>query len=297
MDKIDRGLFERLGDIQVLRYDPVILENATVATDDLTKTQLITKRLLMYRNQYKVYVALSFFNAQAIKVADTAGLSLGETAPQTPWVRDVFEHHNVSAGSDIYFAPDLKKTVITFAAPVQDDKGHTLGAVASYLPVENIYHILGEMDKILPNLNVHVDLIDKQGNLVYSNHSCQDISEQLVHLHSLEELPKIFGEEFFYTVAQEQGYLDFKGNQWTLIMHYPKQEAFAEVTAMRNRALLAGGGLLLMAMVGLLVFSTQVTKPVIALRNAVQRLGEGDYNIAVQVSSKDEIGQLAEAFN
>jgi PAS domain S-box-containing protein len=297
MDKIDRGLFERLGDIQVLRQDPVILENATVAANDLTKTQLITKRLLLYRNQYKVYVALSFFNAQAIKVADTAGLSLGEPVPSTPWVRDVFEHDNVSAGSDIYFAPDLKKTVITFAAPMRDDTGKMLGAVAGYLPVENIYHILGEMDKIIPNLHVYLDLIDKQGNLIYSNHSRKDISEQISRLHSLEELPRIFGEEFFYTVAQEQGYLDFKGNQWTLIMHYPKREAFAAVTAMRNRALLAGGGLLLMAMVGLFVFATQVTKPVIALRNAALRLGEGDYNITVPVSSKDEIGQLAEAFN
>jgi PAS domain S-box-containing protein len=297
MDKIDRGLFERLGDIQMLRYDPVILGNVTPATDDMTKTRLITERLLLYRNLYKVYIALSLFNAQTIKVADTAGLSLGVPAQNTSWVRDVFEHDSVSAGSDIHFATDLKRTVITFASPVRDNTGQLLGAVAAYLPVENIYHILGEMNKILPNLHVYLDLIDKQGNLIYSNHPRKDISEQLVHLQSLEELPKIFGEEFFYTVAQEQGYLDFKGNQWTLIMHYPKREAFATVIIMRNRALLAGGGLLLMALVGLFVFATQVTKPIIALRNAALRLGEGDYNITVPVSSKDEIGQLSEAFN
>lgn len=297
MDKIDRGLFERLGDIQMLRYDPVILENVTAAANDMTKSKLITERLLLYRNQYKVYIALSLFNAKAIKIADTEGLSLGEPAQNTPWVRDVFERDSVSAGSDIHFATDLKRTVITFATPVRDDTGKMLGAVAAYLPVENIYRILGEMDKIIPNLHVYLDLIDKQGNLIYSNHSRKNISEQLAHLPSLAELPKIFGEEFFYTVAQEQGYLDFKGNQWTLIMHYPKQGAFATVTTMRNWALLAGGGLLLMAMIGLFVFATQVTKPIIALRNAAQQLGEGDYNITVPVFSKDEIGQLSETFN
>ncbi len=297
LDKIDRGLFERLGDIQVLRRDPVILENAGAAVDDLAKIRQITERLLLYRNQYKIYISLSFFNSHGLKVADTSNLSLGEPVPKKPWVRDVFEYENVSAGSDIYYAPELDRTIITFAAPVQDHTGKMLGAVAAYLPVENIYRILGEMDKILPDLHVYLDLIDKQGQSIYSNHPSSNISEQLAHLQSLEELPKIFGKEFFYTVAKEQGYLDFTGNQWTLLMHYPKREAFAAVITMRNWALLVGGGLLLIALIGLFVFATQVTKPLIALRNAAQRLEEGDYNVTVPISSTDEIGQLSEAFN
>ncbi len=46
-----------------------------------------------------------------------------------------------------------------------------------------------------------------------------------------------------------------------------------------------------------LLLSRKVSVPVLALRNAANRIGEGDLNQKVEITSRDEIGQLGKAFN
>lgn len=53
--------------------------------------------------------------------------------------------------------------------------------------------------------------------------------------------------------------------------------------------------LIILTVNGLLAYS--ITKPLRALGDAVKRLGEGDMNNRVGVTSKDELGELAQAFN
>ncbi|HDZ87191.1 MAG TPA: HAMP domain-containing protein, partial [Nitrospirae bacterium] len=57
--------------------------------------------------------------------------------------------------------------------------------------------------------------------------------------------------------------------------------------------IIAGGGAIFLA----LVFSTFLTNPVKRLKEATARLAKGDTGIKVDISSGDEIGELAESFN
>jgi signal transduction histidine kinase len=57
--------------------------------------------------------------------------------------------------------------------------------------------------------------------------------------------------------------------------------------------LIAGGSALLVAF----LLSRRILGPVEALTDAARRMGKGDLNRRVDVSARDEIGQLAEAFN
>jgi PAS domain S-box-containing protein len=292
IDKIDRLLFERVADVQELA------ENLATQVNHFTPAEL-SQWLLAYRRRYKVYASLSFFDAQRIKVADTAGLLLGQPATNTRWVQEVFDRGEVSSGADIHFAEDLKTIAVFFAAPVKNDKNQIIGGVVAKLPLDKIYIIMGELDKISGETDIRVDLIDKTGKLLYSNYNRKNIFNQVIEAKSLEQqLPHIFGEESFYTIAHEQGFLNFKGNQWTLIVHYPIREAFASITSLRNQALTVGLALLLLAILGLGFFARQIIKPVIILKDAALKLGEGDLQTKVPVfSTKDEIGQLAVTFN
>ncbi len=300
MDKIDRLLFERFADIQILATDPVI-RNPNYGT------AMLTQRLLDYRKHYKIYISLSFFDTHRVRIADTAGLLIGQPAAKNQrWVQHVFEQGIVSAGSDIHIAEDLKRRVIFFAAPVKNDKDNIIGAVVARIPVEKIYHILGELTQVSDRIHIGIDLIDKEGYLLYSNHNKKAMLEKSIHFdlkkdiirrESLNQAYTVFDEDVFYTIALEPGYLDFKGNQWTLIAHYSFNEAFAAVITLRNYVIMVGLGLLFFAMVGVLFFARQVVKPVIYLRNAAIKLGKGDFKTIVPVSSKDEMAQLAVAFN
>lgn len=77
--------------------------------------------------------------------------------------------------------------------------------------------------------------------------------------------------------------------------HDNEQETFVSSVnrSMLLVALIAGGSALLVAF----LLSRRILGPVEALTDAARRMGEGDLNRRVDVQSRDEIGQLAEAFN
>jgi len=297
MDTIDRSLFERFADIQVLAQDPIF------QTKDVTPIE-ITQRLIVYRNAYNIYVSLSFFDANRIRKADTAGLSLGQPAANSRWAQDVFDNGIVSVGADIHFVEDLQKTVLFIAAPIRNETRGFLGAVVGHMLLERIYLL----DTFSEAKIIHIDIIDKKGLLLYSNYRHQEILKKKIPLELLDNLSAFFHdsepssvwfhEKAFYTIAKEKGYLIFPGNQWKLIVHHPIDAAFNVLTTLYNQAVTAGVVLLLFALIGMLFFSRRIIKPITNLKKAAQKLGQGDFKIRVPVSSsKDEIGQLSHVFN
>lgn len=290
MDKLDRMLFERFADIQVLASDSIIQNSKSTS-------QALTERLLTYHDAYKVYLSIAFFDATRKKIADTFNRSsLGQAAGNSLWVKQVFEEGITSAASDIHFVEEFKKTVVFFAAPVHNQAKEMIGAVVFYLPIEALHILLGELNQTVQQENIRLELIDKEGRLLYSSDDHQDrfIGQQ-------SQFPSqghiLGGQEVFYTLIQEQGYLNFKGNQWTLITHYPLPEAFSAITALRNKVLMIGALLLMIALVGLAFFARYIIQPILLLRDAVVKVGEGDFSVMIPLaSSQDEMGQLSKAF-
>ncbi|MCK5877796.1 MAG: response regulator [Candidatus Marithrix sp.] len=297
MDIIDRTLFERMADIQVLSQDMIFHNNSIDPTE-------ITKHLITYRNAYKIYISLSFYDANRIKIADTAGLSIGEPAPDSHWTKDVFDNGIVSLGDDIHFEKDLRRNILFIATPVFDKNKELMGAVVGRILLEKIYFL----DTFNADQTVYIDLIDNKGLLLYSNYQPEEVFKKSIPAEALTDLPSFlnnldpssdwFHEEALYTIATEQGYLNFAGNQWTLIDHYPIDTAFTDLNTLYNKMIMVGLVLLLLAIVGMLFFSHRIIKPIINLKEAVQKLGQGDFTIRVPTSkSKDEIGQLSRGFN
>jgi len=53
----------------------------------------------------------------------------------------------------------------------------------------------------------------------------------------------------------------------------------------------------LIGVLALINLSRQILSPVIKLKNAAQKVSEGDLNTKVDINSRDEIGELAKVFN
>ncbi len=283
MDKIDRILFERSADIQMLASDPSFNNPNTTQPN-------LNQRLLDYRNAYKVYISLSFFDADKVRIADTAGLSIGQTAHDSRWVQDVFDKGIISVGADIHFEDEL--VILFVAAPVRDKADNIIGAVVARMPLERLYILstFGHKDE-----NISIDLVDQNGLLLYSNTS----SKLLQKIITLDSLEQVFNDkEIFYTIAKEQGFLTFVGNQWTLIVHYSNHKAFDVMITLRNQAFIWGLCLLLIAIISLFFFANKIIQPIIALKDAAIKFGQGDFTSKVPVHSHgDEISELAIVFN
>lgn len=81
------------------------------------------------------------------------------------------------------------------------------------------------------------------------------------------------------------------------ILAVPLDEVLAPFERIRRALLLGGGGSLLLSAVLGIALSRGLTRPVRELVSAAGRIAQGDYETEVTVTSRDEIGTLAAAFN
>jgi signal transduction histidine kinase len=98
-------------------------------------------------------------------------------------------------------------------------------------------------------------------------------------------------------VLRSQSQLAIPGLHWTLVAEIAEHEAFAPARALRNRILGLGAVIAAAFLIVAALLARSVTRPVLELVEGTRRLGRRDFSARLQVSSADEIGQLAESFN
>jgi signal transduction histidine kinase len=91
--------------------------------------------------------------------------------------------------------------------------------------------------------------------------------------------------------------LEIPGLNWIVLAEIDYQEAMIPVTGLRNDILLVSIIISLFILGFAQVITKMITQPIIRLKNAAAKLGEGNFDSKVPVGSKDEIGALAETFN
>ena len=91
--------------------------------------------------------------------------------------------------------------------------------------------------------------------------------------------------------------LQLPGLDWAIVAKIDRAEALAPVSRFARNIALSTAAIVLAVCLLSLLFSRILTRPVKALADAVRRVSGGDLGVAVPVTSRDEFGQLAEAFN
>jgi len=85
--------------------------------------------------------------------------------------------------------------------------------------------------------------------------------------------------------------------EWGVVVKIDTSEAFAPVDRLRRRAATVGIGVLLLAVLVSLFISASISRPIRELTRATRAIADGDLTKRAEVSSTNEIGQLAESFN
>lgn len=124
-----------------------------------------------------------------------------------------------------------------------------------------------------------------------------------VDVHTVERVgPEGVGAEFGLNlhgerVLRSQAPLQVPDLRWTLVAEIAEVEAFAPVRTLQTRLMTVGLGVSALFFAIASWLGASVTRPVLELARTVARLGAGDRGAMVRVRSRDEVGQLAEAFN
>jgi signal transduction histidine kinase len=97
---------------------------------------------------------------------------------------------------------------------------------------------------------------------------------------------------FKHTAAPEQG-----GFGWVVGVGIDNEDIFRGVRELQDLLFKSTLAVLLVSVLLTMVVARRTTAPILALRAQTQRVAEGDLDAHVEVRSRDELGELAAAFN
>jgi class 3 adenylate cyclase len=84
---------------------------------------------------------------------------------------------------------------------------------------------------------------------------------------------------------------------WSVIAKIDTSEAFAPESAFTRTLVLASVAIVFVVCIAAMLLAQLLVRPIRKLEAGVQRISRGDYDVAVPVESRDEIGDLTVAFN
>lgn len=91
--------------------------------------------------------------------------------------------------------------------------------------------------------------------------------------------------------------VDVDGLEWVILAEIDEQEAMIPVNSIRNSILLISVIIAAVVFVFALLVSRKITLPIKRLQKASERIGAGNYDSKLAITSLDEIGLLTETFN
>jgi PAS domain S-box-containing protein len=90
--------------------------------------------------------------------------------------------------------------------------------------------------------------------------------------------------------------LNIQGVNWVIMSEKDEAEVFLAIQELTTNMLLGVAGLFAVIIVISLVFSQNITRPILQLKETASKLADGDLDVACTIDSQDEIGDLAQSF-
>ena len=299
LNQIDRSLYEMYSDIQTIANDPIFLKKDV-------KPKEITKQLIHYRNIYKKYVSIAFYNENRIKIADSSGIRIGKKELSNEFWKN--NHTQNKICYDVYVSKDLKMPVFYFALTLENQKNKPFGTLVANIPFIKLYEKMNLLYKSQYKEIIDVHLIDHNGLILYSNKNIKACFKQTFDSFSylktqLGEKTQISGindqyekSDHFFVFTKEQGYLDFKGSSWYLNIYANKHVVFHFAYELRKQLFLIFIVIFACILIVTYFFSHTLSKPIVTLSQWAKKVADGELIDYDMIPSNDEIGELSYSF-
>jgi twitching motility protein PilJ len=300
IDKLNRFMFERYGDAQTLANLPVLTDakvrkiySAAERSDILTK----------YAEAYLIYDSIAAFDVQGNVIAQSKGDPLPNHSDRA-YFQEVLK-----TGKTVISQPEKSKTlgkvVIHTASPIRDlETKQVIGVIRSRVLIKYLEDIVDDVNKV-----GSYKVIDNKG-LVFISEEKDKIgtpaTSLITGLAPLQE-GKAAGAFVSAVASQNKSQLigyapttdlpNFPNLNWGFILATDENVAFR---AQRELTLVfAIGGLVAAGVAGTIAASiaSRAVKPIQKASIAVEKIGLGNLDTRLDVSSEDELGVLSSNIN
>jgi len=211
--------------------------------------------------------------------------------------------------SDVVYTPEENQPTVIFAAPVRDTKNgahEIVGVALGYFSWNAVLQVLEGSHGL-------THLYNKEGILIGTNTaeeyrlllvrddfhtaSFQSATNDVLGSGSLVQTG-LSGASVLHTHVKESGLLGYRGSGWVLVTEEPAGEALASarMASTRLTAILLPT-LLLFFLLILLWLIHIIERPVVRLTETVRMVAGGNLEVEAPIFARDEIGELALAFN
>ena len=212
------------------------------------------------------------------------------------------EMFRVASKSQVYYG-DVRVTVgekpsMMVAIPIEKHKGKTIGVLTAQIPLQ---HLWDTVSKIKIGEKGFACIVDREGNLishpetirVWMKENVSYLCGTRCHIQkeSVFEWGWPSGERFLNI------YKRIKGVDWIVIVQVPVEEAYEPVRQISKTAL----KWILIALVVAVILSIFLTRrlihPIKQLSGEMTKVSEGNLDVHIETTAKDEVGLLTESFN
>jgi methyl-accepting chemotaxis protein len=322
MDRIDRNLFERYGDVQAFAGNPMARGTP----------EQVSGAANLYTQLYGIYDLMLVVSPDGTVLASNTVDKDGHPVPARfsgrsvkgePWFEAIIGGH-VARGESWYgpaqrdaWVNELANTndlSLNFAAPVYDDNGRivrvwsnraswhrVVGEIVSYsrsalrergattLDINITTHDGIVLEDADPSVALKLDLA--KAGVAAAASIAAGKRGWVEGADPRQPEPQLFG------YAASVGALGFKGYGWGAILRQSRGEALAEVHALAVAIVASTLALAALIAVVALLVARGVTKPLGRVVEAFSSLGGGDLTVRVGSRAEDEIGRLGRSFD
>lgn len=266
------------------------------------------------------------------KLAGLRGRSLLDFTPEAGWLKQVLsgrfayvDWHQSPLVHDFYQYRDedvAKQYALGFAAPILDSGGQAVGGILALMSWEYIQEILDKIEDDLDqkalrsgyafliadrNTIIGHKFRQNRGDVtVPAGQSVENYGRRLrddLHLDRLYELVSRSQRNGEYEsppgVRRIVGLANINHEffQWVCIVGIDEKDIFAPVFRLKNVLITAVSVTVLLVLFLIYWLARSITVPIKRLKQTAGVIAGGDFSQRVDVSSQDEIGELAKSFN
>ncbi len=301
-DKLDRGMFERYRDLQILSS----LDALRQPEQSIAGQRLLLQKL---QDTYPSYAWIGMTDTKGTVLASTGGLLEGKNASKREWfqvgqskpyVGDV--HEALLLAKLLPNETDEPLRFVDVATPITDPQGKLRGVLASHLSWawarEVTDTLIGPQSE---QSQVEILVLSQDGTVLLGPATLQGETLPEKMLRQLQadsgsNLVTPWPQEGKFAVgfAKTQGYLDYPGLGWTVLIRQPLATALAPARSLQAQVLTWGIGL--GSLVALLswLFVRRIARSMVQLTAAADLIRAGNSGVKMpKIKGQDELARLA----
>ncbi|MFQ5715626.1 MAG: ATP-binding protein [Nitrospinales bacterium] len=318
MDKIDRSLFNSIEDIKAWASIGAMQD---VAAGD--PEGRIAEVLIKLKKDYGVYSGIFCVDLNGKIIASSERETIGRDVSTETWFENAVKTSGIHI-QGLEYSELVGGFAVVFSVPVFDsrDKTRAIGYLSSRFNWSELFEMTNSVHVTPEGQNEagYALLIDNKGFVISGpgfilaegNENAAENALSSINFLSLGYQSARFalekrsgfivetnpsGQEILVGYAGSQGYRDFEGFGWAVMILELTSKAFGPVFKLRRQSINIGLVVGLTAILLAVLVSRAISVPVRKLADLARAISRGDLSKTIPVRSKDEIGMLTRTFN